>query len=42
MSSEKDAVRPRLKAGATCIDCQKGIAHHLPKEPEAADETEKK
>jgi len=20
-----------LKSGATCIDCHKGIAHHLPK-----------
>jgi nitrate/TMAO reductase-like tetraheme cytochrome c subunit len=47
ISSEKVAVRPRLmpeaiKAGATCIDRQKGIAHHVPKEPEAAGETEKK
>lgn len=30
-----------IKAGATCIDCHKGIAHHLPKEPDSSDETEK-
>jgi cytochrome c-type protein NapC len=28
--------------GKTCIDCHKGIAHHLPKEPEVSDDTEKK
>jgi nitrate/TMAO reductase-like tetraheme cytochrome c subunit len=22
---------PGLQAGLTCIDCHKGIAHHLPK-----------
>jgi len=31
-----------IKAGATCIDCHKGIAHHLPKEPDDSDATEKK
>ena len=31
-----------IKAGATCIDCHKGIAHHLPKEPDDADTTDKK
>jgi cytochrome c-type protein NapC len=31
-----------IKAGATCIDCHKGIAHHLPKEPAESDESEKK
>jgi nitrate/TMAO reductase-like tetraheme cytochrome c subunit len=24
-----------LKNGLTCIDCHKGIAHHLPKEEDA-------
>jgi nitrate/TMAO reductase-like tetraheme cytochrome c subunit len=31
-----------IKAGATCIDCHKGIAHHLPIEPAESDESEKK
>jgi nitrate/TMAO reductase-like tetraheme cytochrome c subunit len=31
-----------IKAGATCIDCHKGIAHHLPKEPAESEEPEKK
>jgi len=31
-----------IKAGAICIDCHKGIAHHLPREPEDSDATEKK
>jgi len=31
-----------IKAGATCIDCHKGIAHHLPAEPAETEETGKK
>jgi cytochrome c-type protein NapC len=31
-----------IKAGATCIDCHKGIAHHLPKEPMESADPEKK
>ncbi len=32
MSAQAQAVMiPGLKAGLTCIDCHKGIAHHLPK-----------
>ncbi len=31
-----------FKAGLTCIDCHKGIAHQLPKDPDDADEPEKK
>jgi cytochrome c-type protein NapC len=27
-----------LKNGMTCIDCHKGIAHHLPKDPDDTDE----
>jgi len=27
-----------MKNGATCIDCHKGIAHHLPKGPDDVDE----
>jgi cytochrome c-type protein NapC len=31
-----------FKAGLTCIDCHKGIAHQLPKDPDDTDEPEKK
>jgi cytochrome c-type protein NapC len=31
-----------LKNGLTCIDCHKGIAHQLPKDPDDTDEPEKK
>ena len=31
-----------LKNGMTCIDCHKGIAHQLPKDPDDTDEPEKK
>jgi cytochrome c-type protein NapC len=31
-----------IKNGATCIDCHKGIAHQLPKDPDDTDEPEKK
>jgi cytochrome c-type protein NapC len=31
-----------IKAGLTCIDCHKGIAHHLPAEPAESQEPEKK
>ena len=27
-----------IKNGATCIDCHKGIAHKLPKDPDDVDE----
>jgi nitrate/TMAO reductase-like tetraheme cytochrome c subunit len=27
-----------MKNGATCIDCHKGIAHTLPKDPDDVDE----
>ena len=33
---------PGLQAGLTCIDCHKGIAHHLPKMPEEPEEEPKK
>jgi len=33
---------PGLKAGLTCIDCHKGIAHHLPKFPDEDEDKEKK
>ena len=33
---------PGLKAGLTCIDCHKGIAHHLPKMPDEDDDEKKK
>lgn len=32
---------PGLQAGLTCIDCHKGIAHHLPKMPETSGEAPK-
>jgi len=31
-----------MKAGATCIDCHKGIAHKLPEQPAEAEEPENK
>ena len=31
-----------FKAGLTCIDCHKGIAHHLPKMPDDEEESPKK
>jgi cytochrome c-type protein NapC len=31
-----------IKNGATCIDCHKGIAHHLPKFPDEDEPEEKK
>jgi nitrate/TMAO reductase-like tetraheme cytochrome c subunit len=31
-----------FKAGLTCIDCHKGIAHHLPKFPDEDEEESKK
>ena len=32
---------PGLQAGLTCIDCHKGIAHHLPKMPDEEEEPKK-
>jgi nitrate/TMAO reductase-like tetraheme cytochrome c subunit len=29
---------PGLEAGLTCIDCHQGIAHHLPKMPQASEQ----
>jgi cytochrome c-type protein NapC len=41
--SEAAQIMPEaIKNGLTCIDCHKGIAHQLPKEADASDETEKK
>jgi nitrate/TMAO reductase-like tetraheme cytochrome c subunit len=34
-------MEPGLKAGLTCIDCHKGIAHHLPKMPDEEEEPKK-
>lgn len=31
-----------FKAGLTCIDCHKGIAHHLPKMPDEDEDEPKK
>jgi nitrate/TMAO reductase-like tetraheme cytochrome c subunit len=31
-----------IRNGATCIDCHKGIAHQLPKDPDDTDDSEKK
>jgi cytochrome c-type protein NapC len=36
------AMQAGFKAGMTCIDCHKGIAHQLPKDPDDTDEPEKK
>jgi len=36
------AMMEGLKAGLTCIDCHRGIAHHLPKFPDAPAEEPKK
>ena len=33
---------PGLQAGLTCIDCHKGIAHHMPKIPDDSEEEPKK
>jgi nitrate/TMAO reductase-like tetraheme cytochrome c subunit len=30
----RQGMMPGLQAGLTCIDCHKGIAHHLPKTPD--------
>jgi nitrate/TMAO reductase-like tetraheme cytochrome c subunit len=44
-SAAASIMQDAMKNGATCIDCHKGIAHHLPKEPDddqPAAEPEKK
>jgi cytochrome c-type protein NapC len=37
-----ETMQAGFKAGLTCIDCHKGIAHELPKDPDDTDEPEKK
>jgi nitrate/TMAO reductase-like tetraheme cytochrome c subunit len=36
------AMAAGFQAGLTCIDCHKGIAHHLPKMPDEDEEEPKK
>lgn len=41
-SAGAQAMRDGIKAGLTCIDCHKGIAHKLPKVEDEEEEEEKK